>query len=118
MCIRDRYSIAMALLDAAAPLKVEVTATDISGEVLSRGRAGRYSQIEINRGLPVAMLVKHFTRAGTKWELSEQVRSKVTFIQHNLLDAPPRRGPFDIIFLRNVLIYLSLIHISEPTRPY
>lgn len=113
---QEPYSIAMALLDAAAPLKVEVTATDISGEVLSRGRAGRYSQIEINRGLPVAMLVKHFTRAGTKWELSEQVRSKVTFIQHNLLDAPPRRGPFDIIFLRNVLIYFDLETRREVLR--
>jgi chemotaxis protein methyltransferase CheR len=113
---QEPYSIAMALLEAAASVTVEVTATDISREVLSRGRAGRYCQIEINRGLPVAMLVKHFTRAGTEWELSEQVRSKVTFIQHNLLDPPPLRGPFDIIFLRNVLIYFDLETRREVLR--
>ncbi len=89
---QEPYSIAMALLDAAPDLAVEITATDISQEVLTRGRAGRYSQIEINRGLPVAMLVRHFTRAGTEWELSQEVRSKVTFSQHNLVDTPPRGG--------------------------
>lgn len=105
---QEPYSIAMALLDAAPDLGVRITATDISQEVLTRGRAGRYSQLEINRGLPALTLVRHFTRAGTEWELSDQVRSMVTFSQHNLLHAPPPGGPFDIIFLRNVLIYFDL----------
>ena len=104
---QEPYSIAMALLDAAPGRTVEITATDISQEALRRGRAGRYSQLEINRGLPAQMLVRHFTRAGTEWELSEDVRSKVTFSRHNLLDPPPPGGPFDIIFLRYVLIYFD-----------
>lgn len=74
--------------------------------MLGRGRAGRYS--EINRGLPAAMLVRHFARAGTGWELSAAMRSRVTFTQHNLLDPPPAGGPFDIIFGRNVLICFDL----------
>ena len=105
---QEPYSIAMALLDCAATRSVQITATDISREVLGRGRAGRYSQVEINRGLPAAMLVRHFARAGTEWELSKAMRSRVTFTQHNLLDPPPAGGPFDIIFLRNVLIYFDL----------
>jgi chemotaxis protein methyltransferase CheR len=97
----------MALLEAAPGLRFEITATDISTKALRRARAARYSQIEINRGLPVAMLVRHFSRVGTEWELSEQVRSKVTFSEHNLLDLPPAGGLFDVIFLRNVLIYFD-----------
>lgn len=108
---QEPYSIAMALLDAAPGRTVEITATDISQEALRRGRAGRYSQLEINRGLPAQMLVRYFTRAGTEWELSEDVRSKVTFSRHNLLGTPPQGGPFDIIFLRYVLIYFD-----PPTR--
>jgi len=105
---QEPYSIAMALLDAVPDLKVTITATDFSQEVLSRARAGRYSQLEMNRGLPASNIVRHFARAGTQWELSEQVRSMVTFSQHNLLDVPPPGGPFDVIFLRNVLIYFDL----------
>jgi chemotaxis protein methyltransferase CheR len=105
---QEPYSIAMALLDVATDLAVKITATDISDQVLTRARAGRYSQLEINRGLPALTLVRHFTRAGTEWELSEQVRSMVTFSRHNLLHAPPPGGPFDVIFLRNVLIYFDL----------
>jgi chemotaxis protein methyltransferase CheR len=104
---QEPYSIAMALLESAPGLTAEIIATDISQEVLTRGRSGRYSQIEINRGLPAEMLVRHFARAGTGWQLSERIRSKVTFSKHNLLDRPPSGGPFDIIFLRNVLIYFD-----------
>jgi chemotaxis protein methyltransferase CheR len=104
---QEPYSIVMALLDAAPGLRVDITATDISQEALTRARAGRYNQIEMNRGLPVAMLLRHFVRVGTEWEVSEQVRSRVTFSRHNLLGLPPAGGPFDIIFLRNVLIYFG-----------
>lgn len=104
---QEPHSIAMALLDAFPHLIVEITATDLSPEMLGRGRAARYSQTEINRGLPASMLVRHFSRVGTQWEVSAEVRSAVTFSQHNLLDAPPPGGPFDIIFLRNVLIYFD-----------
>jgi len=105
---QEPYSIAMALLDAVPDLDVTITATDISQEVLTRARAGRYSQLEMNRGLPALDMARYFTRAGTRWDLSEQVRSMVTFSQHNLLNVPPPGGPFDVIFLRNVLIYFDL----------
>lgn len=121
---QEPYSIAMALLDAAPDLAVSIVATDISQEALGRARAGRYSQFEINRGLPATMLVRHFVRAGTAWELSQEVRSMVTFSQHNLLDRPPQAGPFDVIFLRNVLFYFGLEaratvlhHMDEAIRP-
>lgn len=121
---QEPYSIAMAMFDAAPDLAVSVVATDISPEVLKRARAGRYTQFEINRGLPAAMLVRHFARAGTEWELSQEVRSMVTFSQHNLLDSPPQGGPFDVIFLRNVLFYFGLEaratvlhHMREAIRP-
>ena len=113
---QEPYSIAMALLAAAPDLCVKITATDISQKVLARGRAGRYSQLEINRGLPAQTFVRHFTRAGTEWELSDQVRSMVTFSQHNLLHTPPAGGPFDIIFLRNVLIYFDIQTRGEVLR--
>lgn len=105
---QEPYSIAMALLDAVPDVAVSVVATDISQEVLERGRAARYSQLEINNGLPASMLVRHFAREGTGWELSEQVRSMVTFSRRSLLSRPPPGGPFDIVFLRNVLIYFDL----------
>lgn len=105
---QEPFSIAMALADAAPDLTVRITATDFSQEVLTRCLAGRYSQLEINRGLPAAMLVKHFVRVGTGWSLSDEVRSMVTFSRHHLLSAPPPGGPFDVIFLRNVLIYFDL----------
>ncbi|MCL3860892.1 protein-glutamate O-methyltransferase CheR [Actinotalea sp. K2] len=105
---QEPYSIAMALADVLAPSRMKITATDLSDQMLERGRSGRYSQLEINRGLPAPMLVKHFTRAGADWEIAQPLRSAVTFQRHNLLDAPPVGGPFDVVFLRNVLIYFDL----------
>lgn len=113
---QEPYSIAMSLLAAAPGLEVRITATDISEEVLSRGRTGRYTQLEINRGLPAAMLVRHFTRVGTAWELSAKLRSMVAFSRHNLLNTPPLGAPFDIVFLRNVLIYFDVETRREVLR--
>ncbi|ROS21742.1 protein-glutamate O-methyltransferase CheR [Cellulomonas sp. PhB150] len=105
---QEPYSIAMSLLDdLPAAMTSEIIATDLSEQVLERARSGRYSQLEVNRGMPAAMLVRHMVRAGTEWELSAAVRHLVSFRAHNLLDAPPA-GPFDIVFLRNVLIYFDL----------
>ncbi len=105
---QEAYTIGMSLLESAPHLRVQITATDLSEEVLAKGRSGRYSQLEVNRGLPAPMLVKHFTRTGTDWEISQRLRSMVTFSKHNLMHAPPAGGPFDIVFLRNVLIYFDL----------
>ncbi|MBI9114601.1 CheR family methyltransferase [Sanguibacter suaedae] len=107
---QEPYSIAMTLLDnltAPAP-RVEITATDLSAEVLAKADRGVYSQLEVNRGLPAKYLVKHFTRVGTEWQISEELRSMVRFTKNNLLDSPPAGGPFDVVFMRNVLIYFDV----------
>lgn len=113
---QEPYSIAMTLLDyfdspvfvGPQPI-VEILATDLSRQVLDRSMTGRYTQLEVNRGLPAMNLVRHFQRAGTEWEISGQIRSMVKFQRHNLLDLPPvGHGPFDVVFLRNVLIYFDV----------
>ena len=106
---QEPYSIAMTLSEVLpAHSKVEIVATDLSTQVLDRARTGRYSQLEINRGLPATMLVRHMQRSGTEWQISDQLRSSVSFVRHNLLDAPPAGAPFDVVFLRNVLIYFDI----------
>jgi chemotaxis protein methyltransferase CheR len=106
---QEAYSIVMTLTDLLPPsVTVEVLATDLSTQVLDRARSGSYTQLEVNRGLPAAMLVRHLQRVGAAWQVSDAVRRPVTFARHNLLDAPPAGPPFDIVFLRNVLIYFDL----------
>ncbi|WP_062138004.1 CheR family methyltransferase [Demequina aestuarii] len=105
---QEAYSIAMTVADEFPQLTASITATDLSEQMLVQGRAGRYSQLEVNRGLPAIMLVKHFQRQGATFEISPALRRGVTFRSHNLLDAPPPGGPFDVIFLRNVLIYFDV----------
>ena len=107
---QEPYTIAMLLEDSIpnASSRVTITATDLSREMVARTRAGRFSQLEVNRGLPAPMLVRHLSRAGAEWEVAPELRAHVTFRAHNLLDAPPAGGPFDVVFLRNVLIYFDL----------
>ena len=107
---QEPYTIAMLLADALpdAERRVSITATDISREMVERTRAGRFSQLEINRGMPAAMLVRHFTRAGSEWEISPNLRRMVHPSECNLAAPLPRLGPFDVVYLRNVLIYFDL----------
>ncbi len=104
---QEAYSVAMALEHLVVARRLEILGTDLNQQMVERARAGRYNQLEINRGLPAPMLVKHFTRHGSDWEVSPTLRAVATFARHNLLDAPPG-GPFDVVFLRNVLIYFDL----------
>ncbi|RBY92735.1 protein-glutamate O-methyltransferase CheR [Blastococcus sp. TF02A-30] len=107
---QEAYTIAMLLEDALpnAASRVSITATDISREMVERTRAGRFSQLEVNRGLPAPMLVRHFTRAGSEWEVAPALRRMVTASECNLAAPFPRMGPFDVVYLRNVLIYFDL----------
>ena len=106
---QEPYSIAMTVQEQLpASRRVEITATDLSGEVLAKAERGVYSQLEINRGLPAKFLVKHFTKQGAEWAIADELRSMVRFSKHNLLAPPPLGGPFDIVFLRNVLIYFDV----------
>ncbi len=107
---QEPYTIAMLLEDAMpnASSRVSITATDLSREMVERTRAGRFSQLEVNRGLPAPMLVRHFTRAGNEWEVNATLRRMVTATECNLSAPLPRMGPFDVVYLRNVLIYFDL----------
>lgn len=105
---QEPYSLAMLLASSFAHLTgASVLATDLSEDVLRRAADGRYSQLEVNRGLPVSMLVRWFTQDGNEWQLSERIRRTVTFRQLNLVRPLPPLGPFDIVLLRNVLIYFE-----------
>ncbi|OYW98671.1 MAG: chemotaxis protein CheR [Bosea sp. 32-68-6] len=108
---QEAYSLAM-ILDEMGPRlsgwKIQIVGTDISGEVLERARAGLYSQFEIQRGLPIQMLLKHFSQEGDRWRISERLRAMVDLRQHNLLEPNGHLGQFDIIFCRNVLIYFDV----------
>jgi chemotaxis protein methyltransferase CheR len=110
---QEAYSLTM-LLDQHLPAgwTAEILATDVSTAMLTRVQNGRYSQVEMNRGLPATSLVKYFTRVGTEFEIVPQLREKVRTKHLNLADpAYPGVGVFDFILLRNVLIYFD-----QPTK--
>lgn len=105
---QESYSLAMMLLEMGLrDWRIEILGTDLSDTILDRARAGRFMQIEVNRGLPVSYLVKYFTRHSLEWELKEEVRKMVTFKRLDLRDNLRTLGPFDIVFCRNVLIYFD-----------
>jgi chemotaxis protein methyltransferase CheR len=106
---QEPYTIAMTLQDALpAGWTFEITATDLSAEMIARAEEGRFSQLEMNRGLPATHLVRHFERAGTGWQVSADLRRRITFKRLNLAAALPPMQPFDVVFLRNVLIYFDV----------
>ena len=107
---QEPYSIAMCLKEAGPMLagwRTEIVATDLSQEVLEKSKAGIYSQFEVQRGLPIQMLVKYFTQNGELWQLKAEIRGMVQHRQLNLLQDFSHLGTFDIIFCRNVLIYFD-----------
>lgn len=111
---QELYSIAM-LLDAEFPevasWRLDLHGTDLSTEVIERARTGRFSALEINRGLPAAFLVRYFRREGAHYVIADSLRSRVRFEQLNLVKPWPPRQDYDLILLRNVLIYFD-----EPAR--
>jgi chemotaxis protein methyltransferase CheR len=107
---QEPYSIAMLLKEAGPMLsgwRTEIVATDLSQDVLEKARAGLYSQFEVQRGLPIQLLVKHFSQTGEMWQLNADIRSMVQHRQLNLLQDFSHLGKFDVIFCRNVLIYFD-----------
>ncbi len=107
---QEAYSLAMILNDAAAQLqgwKIEIIGTDISSEIIEKARAGVYTQFEVQRGLPITMLMKYFKQNGDKWTISDQMRGMVQFRTMNLLGDWMGLGTFDVVFMRNVLIYFD-----------
>lgn len=108
---QEPYTIAMTLRDAVADIdswNLDILATDLSPKMVERTTAGRYSQIEINRGMPARLLVRHFERDGLLWQVAAPLRRMVRAKLHNLAEPWPPMGPFDVVFLRNVLIYFDV----------
>jgi len=107
---QEPYTLAMILKEEAARLagwKIEIVATDLSTEILSKAKEGLYSQFEVQRGLPITLLMKYFAQEGEKWRISEDIRRMVTYKSFNLLESPASLGNFDVVFCRNVLIYFD-----------
>jgi len=107
---QEAYSLSMILKEHAAKLegwRVEIVGTDLCSEALEKAKSGLYSQFEVQRGMPVKYLVKNFKQVGSMWQLDAKIRSTVQFRQFNLMNSFTMLGRFDIIFLRNVLIYFD-----------
>jgi len=106
---QEPYSIAMILkeMPALSGWRTEIVATDLSQAVLEKSKAGIFSQFEVQRGLPIQMLVKYFKQNGDLWQLNPDIRAMVQHKQLNLLQDFSHLGTFDVIFCRNVLIYFD-----------
>jgi len=107
---QEPYSLAMIIKDMglkASSFRFDITGTDISREVLERAKTGTYSQFEVQRGLPIQMLLDNFTQKGDVWEISSAIRQMVQFRPLNLFENFSSLGSFDIVFIRNVLIYFE-----------
>lgn len=106
---QEPYSIAMLLQENFPTLeKINIIASDISEEMLTRCRSGEFSQLEVNRGLSAALLIKYFDKIGIKWAIKKKLRDLIKFQQINLAQNLPYLPKMDIIFLRNVLIYFDI----------
>ncbi|HLN26009.1 MAG TPA: protein-glutamate O-methyltransferase [Patescibacteria group bacterium] len=111
---QEAYTLSMLLKEASAKLagwRIEIQATDISMEMLEKAKAGLYSQFEVQRGLPIQMLVKYFQKKDESWQIDSGLRAMVQFREFNLLHDLRGLGQFDIVFCRNVLIYFD-----QPTK--
>ena len=111
---QEAYSLSMILREMAPQLagwRIEIVGTDISNEVLEKAKVGIYAQFEVQRGLPIQLLMKYFTQVNELWQIDASIRAMVTYKEFNLLKDLKALGSFDIIFCRNVLIYFD-----QPTK--
>jgi len=106
---QEAYSLAITLQENLPPgWSYEIMGTDISTEMVKRAETAEYSQVEVNRGLPASQLVQYFERVGAHWRITQSLRRNVSFRLMNLTAPLPAMQPFDVIFLRNVLIYFDV----------
>ncbi len=108
---QEPYTLAMLLKEHADKLagwRVEIVATDLSNEILDKAKEGLYSQFEVQRGLPITLLVKHFVQVGDRWQIDDSLTKMIKFQQFNLLGDFSSLGRFDVVFCRNVLIYFDM----------
>jgi len=128
-CANGQEPLSLAMLfaereEAGGPPAPEIVATDVSDAALARGRAGRYSQFEIQRGLPIRRMMRWFDQVGEDWVAKPDLVRRIQFKRHNLVGDPPPIGRFDVVLCRNVLLYLSQAHrvqvferMAEVIRP-
>jgi chemotaxis protein methyltransferase CheR len=108
---QEPYTIAFIVKECGLQLggwNVQMLATDLSVDILNRARAGVFSQLEVNRGLPVPLLIKFFEKNGLEWRVKDDIRRMIEFRQLNLVEAWPTLPTMDLVFLRNVLIYFDV----------
>ena len=108
---QEPYSLSMLIREnfpALLSWKIRILATDLSTDILARAREGRYSQLEVNRGLPASLLVKYFQKRGCDWFLRDDIRAMVDYQILNLSNVWPTMPPMDIVMIRNVLIYFGM----------
>jgi chemotaxis protein methyltransferase CheR len=106
---QEAYSLAITMEESLpAGWSYDIVGSDISTEMIKRAETAEYSQVEVNRGLPAAQLVQYFDRAGAHWRIMPALRRNVSFKLMNLTAPLPPMPPFDVIFLRNVLIYFDV----------
>lgn len=106
---QEPYSLAMAISENAEKWRgwnIQIFATDVSTSALAQARTGRYSQFEIQRGLPVMQMLRYFEQDGDEWIAKDNLRSAVTFAEHNMLIPAQHLGKFDAVLCRNMLMYL------------
>ena len=125
---QEPYSLAICLKELKEQLagwRVEILGTDLSTAVLEKAKAGVFTQFEVQRGLPIQMLMKHFAQVGEMWQIAAEIRAMVQFRPLNLLSDFAYLGPFDLVFCRNVLIYFDqdtkvdvLARIARVTAPH
>lgn len=111
---QEAYSLAMIIAECKAQMggrSVEIVGTDISREQLQRAQEGLYTQFEVQRGLPMQLLVRYFKKDGANWRLNDAIRAMANFREWNLLSDLRPLGQFDVVFCRNVLIYFD-----QPTK--
>lgn len=108
---QEVYSIAMLIRENFPMLqswKIRLIASDLSQSILNKAQEGIFNQTEVNRGLPMPLLLKYFTKSGLNWQIKEDIRKNIEFKEINLIEPwPATMPPMDIIFLRNVLIYFD-----------
>lgn len=107
---QEAYSLAMLLKEESARMpgwRIEILGTDLSPTVLEKAKVGLYSQFEVQRGLPITLLMKYFAQVNEMWQIDSAIRAMVKFREANLLDGIRMLGSFDVIFCRNVLIYFD-----------
>ena len=111
---QEPYSLAICLKEMGEQIagrQIEIVATEFSTQVLEKAKSGIFSQFEVQRGLPIQLLIKYFSQVGDAWQINPDVRAMVQFRPFNLLHEFTHLGPFDLVFCRNVLIYFD-----QPTK--